>query len=242
MSLLDTLLNIASASAANRRAFEYTKALQQHQYDLNQQALKSYYSNHRFSLEQAGYNPLLAVPGSTAQGFSASASMSPVMPGSSGAGTDEVNSAVNAINAHQQRKLVKQQVKGAELDNKHKELENTKLENEINTSPRNIISEIIKNGESKTGNSAISRLTALKNSYGLGFIQPRNFVKTTLQRAKNLANQVKSINSAKSAVNNGKPFELKATYNYHTGNGFEYRPDLDEKGKLPPELAKYHKR
>lgn len=219
MSILDTLINVASASAANRRAFEYTKALQQHQFDLNKQALREYYTNNRYSLVSAGYNPLLAVPGSTAQGFSASASMSPVMPGSSGAGTDEANAVNSALSGKQQRALQREQVEqtkqnteNIKLRNDNQKLQNQKLENEINTSPRTVLSEIITNGETKTGNSALSRLTSLKNSYGLGFIKPRSFIKTNISRVKNMANNVKSSFSANSSVNNGKPFELGIKY------------------------------
>lgn len=139
MSILDTLLNIGSASAANRRAFEYTKALQQHQYDLNRQALREYYSNNRFSLEQAGYNPLLAVPGSTAQGFTAGASMSPVMPGSSGAGTEEINAITSARSAIQNVKNMKEQNKEIKERTRSLELENKKKELDLKTNPKNII-------------------------------------------------------------------------------------------------------
>lgn len=242
MGLFDSLFNHWSATQQAYLNFEQSKQLQQHQFELNRSALQEYYRNNRISLETAGYNPLLAVPGSTAQGFSASANMGSAPGLGSGIGTDEVNSAVNAINAKQQRKLVKEQVQGVKLDNKNKELQNKKLENEITTSPKNLVTEFIKSGHSPTFNSAISKLTNLKNAYGLQSLQPRNFLKTNISRAKNLVNSIKSGHSARSSVNNGKPFELKATYYHSNGRDFDYMPELDEKGKLPPELAKYHRK
>lgn len=141
MSLLDTLFNIGSSAVANKRAYQYTRDLQQHQYNLNRQALREYYSNNRFSLEQAGYNPLLAVPGSTAQGFSASASMSPVMPGSSGAGTDELNAVNSALSQKEQRKVAKQTVKQSEEHTRSLALDNKKKELDLKTNLKNIFVE-----------------------------------------------------------------------------------------------------
>lgn len=64
----------ALSSLAN---YKYAKNLQSHQYKLNQQALRSQYQNTRYSLTQAGYNPLLAV-GANAQGFSANSAGVPM--------------------------------------------------------------------------------------------------------------------------------------------------------------------
>lgn len=64
----------ASALASQYLGYKYAKKLQNHQYELNTKALQNYYTNHRMSLEKADYNPLLNVPGSSAQGFTAGAS------------------------------------------------------------------------------------------------------------------------------------------------------------------------
>lgn len=64
----------ASAIASQQLAYHNQKKLMDKQYTLNKKAMKNYYSWHRQSLEKADFNPLLNVPGSTAQGFSANAS------------------------------------------------------------------------------------------------------------------------------------------------------------------------
>lgn len=55
-------------------SFEYSKALQQHQYDLNRLTRQTAFQDTRQSLENAGYNPLLAV-GQQAQGGTFGASL-----------------------------------------------------------------------------------------------------------------------------------------------------------------------
>lgn len=50
-------------SNSAKKSFEYSKALQQHQYELERESRKTAYQDTRYSLEQAGYNPLLATNG-----------------------------------------------------------------------------------------------------------------------------------------------------------------------------------
>ncbi len=50
-----------SSSNSAKKSFEYSKALQQHQYELERQSRQTAYQDTRQSLEAAGYNPLLAV-------------------------------------------------------------------------------------------------------------------------------------------------------------------------------------
>lgn len=47
-------------SNSAKKSFEYSKALQQHQYELERESRKTAYQDTRYSLEQAGFNPLLA--------------------------------------------------------------------------------------------------------------------------------------------------------------------------------------
>lgn len=93
-SLGGSALSALSGQQSAYKAYKYSMKLQQHQYDLNKKAMLEYYGNQRKSLTDAGYNPLLAMQGgSSAQGFSASASQSP----SGGFDTpDVVNSALSA--------------------------------------------------------------------------------------------------------------------------------------------------
>lgn len=92
-ALVSGLMNSAGAAVSAAQNYKYSKKLQEHQYNLNRKALREQYANTRYSLESAGYNPLLAV-GSSAQGFSAGASAS----GGdlSSLGSDMVNSAIQA--------------------------------------------------------------------------------------------------------------------------------------------------
>lgn len=80
-------------------SYNVQKKLMQKQYDLNQQAIKAYYGANRYSLEHAGYNPLLGIPGSTAQGFTASTTGANVdFAGAVKSGIDAVNSAKQVQN------------------------------------------------------------------------------------------------------------------------------------------------
>lgn len=68
-SNFDSLLNIGSnimglfgsSSNSARKSYEYSRLLQQHQYDLERKSRQTAFQDTRQSLESAGYNPLLAV-------------------------------------------------------------------------------------------------------------------------------------------------------------------------------------
>lgn len=60
-SLGSSLVSNATAKAAQARAFNYARALQQQQYDLSLKGYKEAPSAQRFGLESAGYNPMLAL-------------------------------------------------------------------------------------------------------------------------------------------------------------------------------------
>lgn len=74
--IISSLISAHSARSSSHRAYKYSRLLQEHQYELNRKALREQYQNSRYSLEQAGYNPLLAV-GASAQGVSTGATQSP---------------------------------------------------------------------------------------------------------------------------------------------------------------------
>lgn len=99
------VISAISARKSAKRAFKYSLQLQENQYRLNRRALREQYQNSRYSLEQAGYNPLLAV-GSSAQGVSTGASQSP---SENVDGSAVVNSALSAAQ-------IKSQIKNTEAN------------------------------------------------------------------------------------------------------------------------------
>ena len=66
MGLFSSLFGDSGANSA-RMSYEYSKALQKHQYELNRKTRQTAFQDTRQSLEEAGYNPLLAV-GQQSQG------------------------------------------------------------------------------------------------------------------------------------------------------------------------------
>lgn len=65
-----------SSALSSKRAWKYTQLAMAYQDTLNRNFVKDYYRLNRFSLENAGYNPLLAVGGSGASTAMPSATMS----------------------------------------------------------------------------------------------------------------------------------------------------------------------
>lgn len=59
-SLLGGLFGGSSANSG-LDSYKYSRALQEHQYELNRKSRQTSYQDTRYDLEQAGYNPLLAV-------------------------------------------------------------------------------------------------------------------------------------------------------------------------------------
>lgn len=85
--------NQVSSAINSKRAWKYTQRAMALQDQYNRSMMKDYYSLNRVSLTKAGYNPLLAVPGSTASGASYSPS---TMNADSDSGSQAVNSALTA--------------------------------------------------------------------------------------------------------------------------------------------------
>lgn len=61
--LVNNSISYAQSKKAQKRAFEYAKLLQQQQYDLTQKGYLESPGNKRTGLENAGYNPMLAIDG-----------------------------------------------------------------------------------------------------------------------------------------------------------------------------------
>lgn len=74
MGLFSSLFGNDAANSA-RMSYEYSRQLQQHQYELNRQTRQTAFQDTRHSLVEAGYNPLLAV-GQQSQGGTFGATMS----------------------------------------------------------------------------------------------------------------------------------------------------------------------
>lgn len=155
-SLYNFGLNQFSSALNSHRAWKYAKKAMALQDKYNRNMIRDYYSLNRESLVNANYNPLLAVPGSTAQGASYSPTM---MNADSDAGDQAVNSAISAIQTKSELKTQKLQQENLDLQNKHQKLENEKLRNENATSARNIIGNVITGNDDPTVNK-------LKQSYG----------------------------------------------------------------------------
>lgn len=106
MSKAQAIAGIASGlasffSGANSaaRSLEDSKALQEHQYYLNRRTRRTAFQDTRYSLEQSGYNPLLAV-GEQAQGGSFGATLQQKDPA-----TENLENALAAANTASQTKL-----------------------------------------------------------------------------------------------------------------------------------------
>lgn len=87
------ILSSVSSARSAKRAYKYSLKLQQHQYDLNQRALRESPSASREGYVNAGYNPLLAL-GSNGMGFNSGASMTPTENNLAGDVSNGVNSAI----------------------------------------------------------------------------------------------------------------------------------------------------
>lgn len=98
MGLLSSLFGDDNANSA-RMSYEYSRALQEHQYELNRKTRQTAFQDTRHSLVEAGYNPLLAV-GQQAQGGTFGATMNVQDPKS-----ENLANALNTANAVSQLKL-----------------------------------------------------------------------------------------------------------------------------------------
>lgn len=100
--------NSVTSAINSGRAWKYTRFAQLHQDELNRKFVKDYYGLNRQSLVNAGYNPLLAVPGSSAQQaiYSSSGANS-----DSDNGSQAVSSALDSLRLRNENKLNKSQIK-----------------------------------------------------------------------------------------------------------------------------------
>lgn len=99
-----SILGLFGSNSA-KKSFEYSKALQQHQYELERQSRQTAFQDTRYSLEQAGYNPLLAT-GQQASSLPVGNTMSV-----QDDRTENLNNAISAISALSSVKLNNSQTK-----------------------------------------------------------------------------------------------------------------------------------
>lgn len=116
--------NQISSALNSHRAWKYYKKQMRLQDQYNRNMIKDYYGLNRESLTSAGYNPLLAVPGSTAQGANYGASMSIA---DSDAGDQAITSAINAQTAKANINTAKSQT---QLNNANSSLAKEQAETE----------------------------------------------------------------------------------------------------------------
>lgn len=146
-------LNQASSAINSKRAWKYSRKAMEYQDQLNRSYTRDSYGLMRTGLEQAGYNPLLAL-GSSAN----SAVYSPTMMNSdSDQGTQAFENAINTSsavssikntnanteNVNKNTKLVQEQIEGQQIENKIKQLQ-------YDTDPKNIAMSILSGKENKT--------------------------------------------------------------------------------------------
>lgn len=241
-----TVLGSISSSRAAKRAFEYNKLLQEHQFDLNRQALREYYTNNRYSLTQAGYNPLLALPASTAQGFSANASMSPTENDMGQDFATGLNAMNSALTAKQQRKLTKAQEENVKADTDVKKYgkQGAIIKNLLELSNKYKNNHVVQKaveGQIVGANNDFgisSAISSFKNNHPTTMTVLRKLRQGDFRGAKYAIDlRRKRISQTTNSAISSRP----KSYGYDRGYSFEYRPDLDDLGKLPPELFKYTK-
>lgn len=96
--LINNAISYAQSRSNQRRAYNYARLLQEHQYDLTQRGYREGSSNIRYGLEKAGFNPMLAVNGGNAVGSGNVAGGTPV----SANQPDSVDLVNNAMMVRQQ--------------------------------------------------------------------------------------------------------------------------------------------
>lgn len=241
------LLGSVSSSRSAKRAYEYSRALQEHQYELNRNALREYYSNNRYSLVNAGYNPLLALPGSSANGFSASSSMPPTENNMAQDFATGLNAMNSALNAKEQRKLTKAQQANVNADTDIKKYgqKGAILKNLLEFGDKHKDNPVIQKAVeahvvgASVDNGVSSAISSFKNNHPTTLTVLRKLKQGDFRGAKYAIDlRRKRISQTTNSALSSRP----KSYGYDKGFTFEYLPELDELGELPEELAKYHRR
>lgn len=229
-SLIGGIFGTAGSAMSAAMNYNYAKKLQEHQYDLNQNALRSFYANNRYSLENAGYNPLLGIAGSTAQGFSASSAGVPA--DISGGMSQGINTAETIKNNREQRELLQKQQenvsadtdvkkfgqKGAIIKNllefadKHKD--NPKIQKVVDAQVLGV----------SPVNSAVSQINSFKNNHPTTVTVLRKLRQGDFRGAKYAIDLRRKRISGSLYANSAKA----VGYGHDRGYDFEYLPDVED--------------
>lgn len=153
MGLFGTKGNSAASS------FAYSKALQEHQYELERQSRQTAYQDTRYSLEQAGYNPMLAV-GSQSGSLPVGNQMDVTDPK-----IERMNTFLNASSALADIAVKKAQARNIEADTQNKPFE----------SPLKLIGDLITGGNSDKAKKIVSSMIVGKN-YDSGSSATSSFI------------------------------------------------------------------
>lgn len=174
-----SIFSSVSSKRAAKRAYNYSRKLQEHQYDLNQRSLLESPSNSRKGYVDAGYNPLLAL-GNNMSGMTPSATMTPTENNLASDVASGVNSAVamkqadaqirnvNANSALQAEQAMTEQSKRTnyEFQNAMLDVQKHLADKDLSTYDRRFYSNLyeqFQRAENFRANSAVSRMNAQTN-------------------------------------------------------------------------------
>lgn len=161
------LLSIGGGLLSAHAQYKYQKRLMQRQFELANETRRRYYSDTRYSLEKAGFNPVLAFGGASGGGggFTASTSGAPAPDLSVGGATEAVESAIALKQRQDEIDLAKEkQKKELELKEKEANAEVAKKEAEV----QNINADTV-NKPLQGAGSASSAVKDFVGSVGTGF-------------------------------------------------------------------------
>lgn len=189
--------NLMTSAINSSRSWKYTQKAMALQDMYNRAYTRDQYSLMRTGLKKAGYNPLLAL-GSSAN--SAIYSGSGVNSDSDN-GSQALESAMAMQNFRYQNNLLKEQVEGQKKDNRVKDLNIEKLEADVRTNPKKLLTEFADTGEvPQVIKKVISNSKNLGSDLVNGLSNPPSSAQTVETRKKQAKNLVhNAINGNKKA-------------------------------------------
>lgn len=215
-----SLMGLFGGNSA-KKSFEYSMALQQHQYDLERKSRQTAYQDTRQSLEAAGYNPLLAV-GQQSGSLPVGNQMNVTDPA-----TEKLQNSIALANAIADIKLKKAQEKNIKTDTDLKPYDK----------PLKVIGDLLQGRNSKVANSAKNVIGTLAgidttpgastNSANSAYQQFRSSHPTVIRALKKIKNRdfrgagyeigarlgqrYKNRSSARSSQKSGRPDWIPAS-------------------------------
>lgn len=184
-----------SSSNSAKKSFEYSKQLQQHQYDLYRQSRQTAYQDTRQDLEAAGYNPLLAV-GAQSSGISPSAALQVT-----DEKTERLQNALNTASAIANIKNLKSQ-------NKLNEANSAAVGKNVDINERRLgMDTLMTQAKIANDNRLTSAEVAKKNAETEGILINNNYERTfgSRERAARIQSALSGVN-----LNSASVGEIKA--------------------------------